>query len=123
MLIGRNRTNGAFRACCRSLFKTRTTLSQAKVIYSLGCKGKLCNNIFSVIKIAIEGIVFCGNVNAIIASHSEPIVFNVKAVRLQGSTVNNVILTVVMPFQNKSVLGIVSKRCFAKLLKIIATGH
>ena len=95
------------------LLKARTALSQTKVIYSLSCKGKLCNDVFSVIKIAIEGIVFCGNVHAVEGLDMGEIVFYVEAVDLQGHTLDAVVLAAVVTLQNEAVFGVVGEDGFA----------
>lgn len=70
-------------------------------VYLLSCKGKLCNHILFG-RIAVEGGVLCGNIEAIIGLDIAVIVLNVKAVNLKRLTLNTIIFAVVETLKDKA---------------------
>lgn len=84
----------------------------------LGCKCQLGNDILLCLEIAIEGIVLGGDVDTVVPSNAEPIVFHVQTVGLQRISVNSVIRAIVMTLDYKSPLGIVSKTGLSEILNL-----
>ena len=80
----------------------------------------LCDNVL-LGGVAIEGVVFGGNIYKIERLNSKEIVLYVKAVCLQGSTLNFIVLLSVMSLKNEALLGIVCELGKAERLVFVAT--
>jgi hypothetical protein len=92
-------------------------------ICRLGSECKLGYYIFSIFEIAIEGVVFGRDVNAVVAANTEPIILNMQAVDLHGMTMYTVIIAVVTALDNKALLAIVSNTRAAEAFKSAASWH
>ena len=73
--------------------------------------------------IAGEGVVFCGDLNAVEGLDIAIIVFDMQAVGVHRSAVDMIICAAVMPIENEAVFGIMRELCAAEMLKAPAAGH
>jgi len=99
------------------IFLLFSYLIQFHLVYRLGCKAELCNNVFLCLRIAIVGIVLGGDIKAIVWIYVAIIVLDVQTVCLKRSTADAEVLASVMTFKHKALFGIVANSRLADVGK------